>query len=64
VFTRRTEEATVVYERLAIQVAKCRARASPAATTRRRRRPSRAGHERRASGAAKGSRMSEAIATR
>jgi len=64
VFTSRTDEATVVYERLAIHVAKWRARAVPAATTSSRCLRSRAGQERRASPDAKGSRSREAIATR
>ena len=63
-FTSSTEEATEVYDRLAIQVAKCSARATPEAASSRRRPGASAGQERRASPQAKGARISEAIAMR
>ena len=60
VFTSRTEAATDVKDRLAIQVAKWTPRATPDATSSARVRPDRAGHERRADAAANGARSSEA----
>ena len=53
-FTRRTEAATEVYERLAIQVAKCTAREAPEASSTARRRGERLVHEACTSPAAKG----------
>ena len=63
-FTSSTDAATEVYERLAIQVAKWSARATPAATSSSRGRGASVGQERRASPQAKGARISEAIAMR
>ncbi len=61
VLTSKTEAATEVCDRLAIQVAKCSASATPAATSSRWLRRSSAGQERRASPQAKGSRITHAI---
>ena len=64
VFTSSTEAATEVCERLAIQVAKWSASATPEATSSRRVRGVTAGNERRVSPQAKGARTSAAIAMR
>jgi hypothetical protein len=60
VFTRSTDAATEVKDRLAIQVAKWTPSATPEATRSARARPGSAGHERAADAAAKGARRVEA----
>ena len=60
VLTSRTEAATEVNERLAIQVAKCRPSERPEASSTARWRPAMAGHARASEGAAKGATTSEA----